>query len=96
MHYNIKLYTPFAKAKKYVGMSPEDCLVMDKDLFDSMPDEIELIFNIEFRSLEVHESRSIYASDVRDLLKNGKAIIRTAFNDGKEYININRKDCKLK
>jgi hypothetical protein len=91
---HIAVLTPFFNARKYVNMNPRDCLYLDEYEFDKLNDLDIIVFHIQFQEFNIHENREISVEQVKYLLRNNSARIRTSI-EGKRIININRNCCNL-
>lgn len=97
----VYLKTPFFAAKKFVGISPEDCLIIDKKQFESIEasqgENAKIIFDINYQenSFSLNERRSITVKEIRQLLNSGMAKIRYTVTTRHYGINLSRLNCKL-
>lgn len=93
--------TPFLAAKKFVGIEPSNCLMIDKQEFEDIEkfhgDEATIILDVDFTSwgLLVREKRSITVKEMRQLLSNKMAKTRKNKSSNHTGINFNRLNCKL-
>lgn len=93
--------TPFLAAKKFVGIEPSNCVMIDKHEFEDIKkhygDDAEIVLDIDFTSwgLLVREKRSITVKNIDLLLKSKMAKTRKNKSSNHIGINFSRLNCKL-